>query len=236
MAAATARWATLAGSLPWLALDDLGAQAIGPDRELLDGRGAKRVARAEHDLLALRTEAADVSLAIDVVLPAPFTPATMITVGPLGGEANRRLGLGHQFLELRLDRGQQRRPCGSRGRESSRAISSTMACGRLHAHVGLDEDGQQLVEKRVVDQAALAFEQIADVGIEQLPGLCQTLLDLVEKAHETFSERSMAVAEAASVRRRPYKEPRQGQGLPDCGANRNRSLRARPLLLFFVAG
>ena len=39
---------------PWLARDDLGAQPVGPDGELLDGRGAKRVGRAQHHLLALR--------------------------------------------------------------------------------------------------------------------------------------------------------------------------------------
>ena len=36
--------------------DDLHAQPVGPDRELLDGRGAERVGRAQHDALALRCE------------------------------------------------------------------------------------------------------------------------------------------------------------------------------------
>ena len=63
--------------------DDLRPQPLGPDGQLLDRRGAEGVGGPQHDLLALALEHA-ASLAIDVVLPAPFTPATMITVGPLG--------------------------------------------------------------------------------------------------------------------------------------------------------
>ena len=44
------------GVAPLPCLDDLDAQSIGPDRELLDGGRAKRVARAEHDLFPLRAE------------------------------------------------------------------------------------------------------------------------------------------------------------------------------------
>ena len=42
------------------------------------------------------------SLAIEVVFPQPFTPATMITVGPLAAKRIGLGGLGQQRLELRL--------------------------------------------------------------------------------------------------------------------------------------
>ena len=61
--------------------DDLAAEPLAPQRQLFDGRRAKRVAGGEHDRLAVRLSRNLASLAIDVVLPAPLTPATRITVG-----------------------------------------------------------------------------------------------------------------------------------------------------------
>jgi len=66
-----------------LVLDNLAAQPLAPDGELLDGGGAEGVAGGHHHLLLLfRHHLA--SLAMDVVLPEPLTPATITTVGPLG--------------------------------------------------------------------------------------------------------------------------------------------------------
>ena len=70
-------------------------------------------------------------------------------------------------------------------------ISSTISCGRLDAHVGLDQHLEQLVEKRVVDQPAFALEQVADVGVEQLAwSFCRPCLNLSNKPIGTvFVER-----------------------------------------------
>ncbi len=55
--------------------------------------------------------------------------------------------------------------------------------GGLHAHVGLDQDRCQFLQKGVVNQPPFAAKQVAHVGIEQPRGLVQTLLDLVEESH-----------------------------------------------------
>ena len=53
---------------------------VGPDLELLDGGGAKRVAGGQHDARpSARNFAA--SLPMVVVLPEPLTPATRMTNG-----------------------------------------------------------------------------------------------------------------------------------------------------------
>ena len=39
------------------------------------------------------------------------------------------------------------------------------------------------VEERLVDQPALGLEEVADVGLEELAGLFETLLEFVEEAH-----------------------------------------------------
>ena len=82
LAFSQASWATAAGSLPCGVLDDLAAEPLAPDGELLDGGGAEGVAGGDHDLLALVHDSCLASLAMDVVLPEPLTPATMTTVGP----------------------------------------------------------------------------------------------------------------------------------------------------------
>ena len=50
----------------------------------------------------------------------------------------------------------------------------------LDAHVGLDERFEELVDELVVDQLPLALEEVADVGVEELGGLLQTLLEFFE--------------------------------------------------------
>ena len=87
-----------------------------------------------------------VSLAIEVVLPQPFTPATMITVGPVAAKmigcggwakiAERLLDMREHFLHLDYP-----------GAEA-RADLVDRLLGRLDAHVRLDEHLEQLVENR----------------------------------------------------------------------------------------
>ena len=52
-----ASWATLAGIAALLALDDLAAEPLAPDGQLLDGRGPEGVAGGHHHLLAVVLEA-----------------------------------------------------------------------------------------------------------------------------------------------------------------------------------
>ena len=49
------------------------------------------------------------------------------------------------------------------------------------AHVGLEEHCPQFVEEGIVDQPALGLEEVADVGLEKLGGLLETLLEAIEK-------------------------------------------------------
>ena len=99
MARATARWATLAGSLPGgpvtISAPSRRAQMVN-----CSTAAARKVSAAPSTTLLPSAWNMAASLAIEVVLPQPFTPATMITVGPLGGEADRLGRLGQQPLEL----------------------------------------------------------------------------------------------------------------------------------------
>ena len=43
--------------------------------------------------------------------------------------------------------------------------------------------GPHLIEKSLIDEPAFCFEQVADVGLEQLACFGEALLEFVEKAH-----------------------------------------------------
>ena len=62
------------------AAHDLAAAALGPNRELLGRRGAKRVGRDEQHAFAFARKRV-ASLPIVVVLPLPLTPTTRMTAG-----------------------------------------------------------------------------------------------------------------------------------------------------------
>ena len=47
----------------------------------------------------------------------------------------------------------------------------------------LTSHSKTFVAERIVDQPALRLEQVADVGLEQLRGLAETLFEFVEEAH-----------------------------------------------------
>ena len=116
-----------------------------------------------------------VSFAIDVVLPEPFTPATMMTVGPSAAMSQRRGILRHQFLQLPPDDVEHFGHVDHAGAKLGADLIDDLFGGG-GPHVGLDQDGSQLFEKLVVDQPAFFFEQVADVGEEQLVGFFQPLL------------------------------------------------------------
>ena len=64
-----------------LARDHLGAGALAPDFQLVDGGGAERVAGREHHLAALGRQASRRACRSVVVLPEPLTPTTRMTNG-----------------------------------------------------------------------------------------------------------------------------------------------------------
>ena len=53
----------------------------------------------------------------------------------------------------------------------------------LYAHVGLDKHVEHVIDELLVDQLPFLLEEVADVGIERLPGLLETLFEFVEYAH-----------------------------------------------------
>ena len=70
----------VADAVAGLGREDGYAGALADDLELVDGVGALEVGGDEHRLLALSLSQS-ASLAARVVLPAPWRPASMITVG-----------------------------------------------------------------------------------------------------------------------------------------------------------
>ena len=103
----------------------------------------------------------------------------MITVGPLAAIADRIGGLGQHHLELGLDVLQDLVHLHDAGAEAGADLVGDLLRG-LDAHVGLDERFEELVDELVVDQLPLALEEVADVGVEELSGLLQTLLEFFE--------------------------------------------------------
>ena len=142
---------------------DLDGAALGPDRELVGGRGAVGVARADQHRAALRVAKRCASLAIEVVLPEPLTPTTRITVGrsrrartPAAARAGARAA--------RLRR---------RARTSASPWTSPRwwrRCEVLHelarqrAEVGRVEQRLELAEQRRVHRAPAAEEPGDAVG------------------------------------------------------------------------
>ena len=119
------------------------------------------------------------SLAMEVVFPQPFTPATMITVGPAAAKRIGSAGWASSTLSFCLISSRMSSSSTTRALKLATYFVDQFLRG-LDAHVGLDECLEQLLQKRLVDQPAAAFENVADVGIEQLGGLFQTLLEFVE--------------------------------------------------------
>src|SRR5215831_3160381 len=62
--------------------------------------------------------------------------------------------------------------------------------GRTGAHIGLDEDGEQIAEELFVNQPAFAFEQIANVGVEDVVGLLQRR---AKHAKEAWRRRDLGI-------------------------------------------
>ncbi len=117
------------------------------------------------------------NLAIEVVLPDPFTPTTMITVGPLAANA---IGCSSWA--------QQAREFGPDGLENLVHLDQAAAGIRAHlladrvrrpsAHVRADQDREQVAQEVVVDQPSFLLEQVANVR-------CSAAALIVSAAFET---------------------------------------------------
>ena len=89
-----------------------------------------------------------------VVLPAPLTPADHDHRRAAGGIADRLGGLGQHRLELHLDLLDHVVHVDDAGAEVRADLVGDLLRG-LHAHVGLDEHVEHVVDELVVDQLAL---------------------------------------------------------------------------------
>ena len=117
-----------------------------------------------------------------VVLPLPLTPQTMITVGP---DSANLIGASSWAIRLLSFCFQVSSICCERD-DAAAVVRGDFLDDLLDgvvAHVGLEEDRPHFVEERLVDQPALGLEEVADVGLQDLGGLLETLLEAVEKAH-----------------------------------------------------
>ena len=165
-----------------LAGDDLRAEPIAPNRELLDGGGAERVAGAEDDALALRLE--ELGELGDRGRFAGAVDAADHDHGRAGGgELDRAASVagcftsgvgGHQGFELCLPGFEDLVERDDAAAEVGGDLFDDLLDG-VEAHVGLEEDRAHFVEERLVDEAALGLEEVADVGLEELAGLGEAL-------------------------------------------------------------
>ena len=110
-----------------------------------------------------------------VVLPLPLTPQTMITVGPDSANLIGASSWAISARELLLPGVEHLLQRDDAAAEVGRDFLDDLL-DRVVAHVGLEEDGPHFVEERLVDEPALGLEEVADVGLEGLPGLVETLL------------------------------------------------------------
>ena len=154
IARATARWATLAGSLPG------GPVTISAPSRLAQmvncsTAAARNVSAAPSTTFLPSAWNMCVSLAIEVVLPQPFTPATMMTVGPLAAKRIGSAGWANSALSCLLDVLEHFVLLDHAGAEAVADFVDDFL-RRLDAHVGLDQHLEQLVQERIVDQPALA--------------------------------------------------------------------------------
>lgn len=157
-----------------LAGDDGDAEAVAPDRELLDGSGSKGIPCPKDDFFALRGQQS--SELGDARGLAGAVDAADEDHGRAGGrEADRRVVLFHQGAQLLL-------PCGEDLIQRDNAAAEVLGdlgddlLDSVVAHVGLEEDRPHFVEERLVDEPALAFEEVADVGVQRSPELGEALL------------------------------------------------------------
>ena len=149
--------------------DDLGAEPAGPHRELLDRRGAERVARSKHDSLAVPGEQPR-QLRNRGGLARSVDPRDEDHRGPGRGRRHRRPGLLEPAEELPPDRIDHDLGVDHTGPQPLPHVDDDRL-GRGRPHVGADERGAKFLQKLLVDEPTFSFEEVADVGVEHPRGL-----------------------------------------------------------------
>ena len=115
------------GVAAFLAGDHRRADAVAPDLQLLDRRGAERVAGGEQDAIILLLAARWPSLPMVVVLPEPLTPMTRMTCGRGKPQISSGLATGARIFSISSAR-MVRRPRSSSCSKRRAAMASRMRC------------------------------------------------------------------------------------------------------------
>ena len=155
---------------------------LGPDLELLGGRGAEGVGRARAAPSGPRADQAAASLPMVVVLPAPLTPTTNTTHGRAENGAAAR--------PAARASGRSRRAAAPASRPTPpRAISPLLARSsssasrhRGQAEVGADERLLDGVERLGVERAAAA-RQVLERRLQHLARAGEPAAQAVEERH-----------------------------------------------------
>jgi len=158
---------------PRIAADDLRTDPPGPHGELLHRRRRRNVSPAPSTTRLPSRAKRAASLAIDVVLPEPFTPV----------DEDHRRPRAARFSWADFASQPRRASCPRIESTTTRGSTSTGpepiadidddGFGGGRPHVGADQGCPQLFKKGVVDQPPLPLEEVTDVGLQHLRGLRQ---------------------------------------------------------------
>ena len=165
---------------PLRAPDDLGAEPVGPHRELLDGCRPEGVAGPENDALPFAGEDPR-ELRDRRRLSRSVDAGDQDHGRPGGGHGDSRLGVPQAGEELGADRVEDDLGIDDPGPKALADVGDDRLRGG-RAHVGADEDPPQLLEEVLVDEPPLPLEEVADVGPQHLGRLCQPGLEAVKEA------------------------------------------------------
>ena len=227
-----------------LAAHELAAGALGPQPELVGGRGAERVGRGEHDARARRRTCCDASLPIVVVFPTPLTPTNIQTFGSPGDDVQRAARASASRSATTSSRTSATSPSAS---ATSSALARARTASRMRCVVASPTSASSIASSRssqvvVVDLAAAqAGEHARERGARAAEPVAQPrLLDDLDELLELVGRRRLGVerrrrpraaARAASRARRRSRRPtarsRVGGGARCVGA-RPAHRRPRP--------
>ena len=165
---------------PLWAADDLGAEPVGPHRELLDGRRPEGVAGPENNFLSFAGEDPR-ELRDRRRLPRAVDASHEDHSQPGGGHGDSRLGVSQAGEELGADRVEDDLGIDDPGPETLVDVGDDGLRGG-RPHVGADEDPTELLKEVLVDEPPLPLEEVADVGPQHLGRLRQPGLEAVEES------------------------------------------------------
>ena len=158
---------------------------VGPDLELIDGRGAERVGGADERLLAVEPQAVG-ELADRGGLAGAVHADDQHDARALSGPRERRLGSRRRSPAVRsVSRARRLSP----RRDAARTPSSRRA-GRRQAHVGAEQQLFERLDRVDVDAVGLALGRIGaphdlvEALRQPFGGARESLREFVEQAHQ----------------------------------------------------